>query len=130
VYRRLRQMQREAQGASLRLTDADLAQLGAVGSDPTGTATAVCGIAVFRELGLIDAQTAFNSGRMECTIRVNENAQKVELTDSVRYREGLGERDVFQSFRDWALRTDGPSLRIRVIRPITPEHPNEGGPSK
>ena len=130
VYRRLRQMQREAQGASLRLTDADLAQLGAVGSDPTGTATAVCGIAVFRELGLIDAQTAFNSGRMECTIRVNENVQKVELTDSVRYREGLGERDVFQSFRDWALRTDGPSLRIRVIRPITPEHPNEGGPSK
>ena len=45
VYRRLRQMQREAQGASLRLTDADLAQLGAVGSDPTGTATAACGSA-------------------------------------------------------------------------------------
>lgn len=134
LYRRLRQMQREAQGQSLRLTNEDLVRMGAEGSDVLGPAAAACGITVFKELGLIEAQTAFASGRMECTVRVNENAQKVELTDSVRYREGLGERDVFQTFRDWALRADGPTLRVRVIRPITPNEsegslPHENGPS-
>ena len=118
VYRRLRQMQRESTRGALTLSESDLARL-----VPESPAAASCGISVFRELGLIEAQTAYVSGRMECTVHVREGAPKVQLTDSVRYREGLGERDEFQAFRDWAFRADGPALRVQVIRPIMPKHP-------
>ena len=50
----------------------------------------------------------------------NDTASKVELTDSVRYREGLGERAIFSAFRDWAMGTDAASLHVRVSRPILP----------
>lgn len=53
-------------------------------------------------------------------VRVNEEAGRVELTDSVRYSEGLGERSVFEAFRAWALACDSQGLTIRVSHPIVP----------
>ena len=53
-------------------------------------------------------------------MRVNEGVAKVELADSVRYREGLEERDGFAAFREWALGSSLPSLTTRVCHPIVP----------
>ena len=64
--------------------------------------------------------TAFGADGMARSIHVVETQDKVELTDSVRYREGLGEREVFHAFRDWAMKSDSATLHIRVSRPILP----------
>ena len=68
----------------------------------------------------IETHTAFGADGMARSIHVVETQDKVELTDSVRYREGLGEREVFHAFRDWAMKSDSATLHIRVSRPILP----------
>ena len=46
------------------------------------------------------------------------SAGKVELGDSVRYREGMGEAEAFAHFTEWVMRSPHPVLRDRIIRPI------------
>lgn len=130
VYRRLRQMQRERTGQSFGVEADELARSASDRSHEVTPASVECGVAVFGELGLIDAQTTYTMGRMTRTVRVCEGANRVELTDSVRYREGLDERRVFDDFCEWALRSDGSTLRVRISRPIVPEDrpdTHEGG---
>lgn len=51
----------------------------------------------------------------------------MELTDSVRYREGIDERTLFGGFCRWALGTDGPTLTVRLSHPIMPKNrPGQG----
>lgn len=121
VYRRLRQLQRESAGRSFVLNDIDLAQMASDPARQISPVAAGCGVSVFRELGLIETSVSYSAGTVTRTIRVRENASRVELTDSVRYREGLGEREIFEAFRDWAFQSDGPTLHVRVSHPIVPE---------
>lgn len=127
VYRRLRQMQRDCGNDFFTLGNADLAALASNELRTVSPTSAACGVAVFRELGLIETHVAYTSGEVLRSIRVNTSASKVELTDSVRYREGLGERDVFAAFRDWAMGSDSQTLHVRVSRPIVPGDANRGG---
>ena len=120
VYRRLRAVQRQHGSEFFCLSNADLAQLASEGGHVVSAASAACGVAVFRELGLVETHTAYASGEVTRSIRVVDTNSKVELTDSVRYREGLGERATFDAFRDWAMGTDTTSLHVRVSRPILP----------
>ena len=120
VYRRLRAVQRQHGNEFFCLSNADLAQLASEGGHVVSAASAACGVAVFRELGLVETHTAYASGEVTRSIRVVDTNSKVELTDSVRYREGLGERATFDAFRDWAMGTDTASLHVRVSRPILP----------
>ena len=120
VYRRLRALQRDHGDGFFTLGNVDLAKLASEGGHAVSSQSAACGVAVFRELGLIETHTAYASGEITRSIRVVDTASKVELTDSVRYREGLGERAIFSAFRDWAMGTDAASLHVRVSRPILP----------
>ena len=79
-----------------------------------------CGVAVFRELGLIETRSTEGGDRLRA-IHVVNTESKVELTDSVRYREGLDEMDVFQAFCQWALGSNEQELRTRVCAPILPD---------
>ena len=89
--------------------------------------SAACGLAVFRELGLIETRTVYEAGRPHLWVRVREGASKVELTDSVRYREGIDERTLFGGFCRWALGTDEPALTVRLCHPIVPRNrPGQG----
>ena len=120
VYRRLRSLQREMGECFFTMGNADLAAAASTDAFPISPASAACGVAVFRELGLIETHTAFGADGMARSIHVVETQDKVELTDSVRYREGLGEREVVHAFRDWAMKSDSATLHIRVSRPILP----------
>lgn len=120
VYRCLRSVQRQTDGTFFTMSNADLATAASTTMFPVSSASAACGVAVFRELGLIETRTAFGVDGMARSIHVIETQEKVELTDSVRYREGLGERTIFHAFRDWAMRSDSASLHTRVSRPILP----------
>ena len=55
------------------------------------------------------------------SIHVKDTQDRVQLTDSVRYREGLGERDIFKAFYEWVIDCDCARLEQRVSGPITPQ---------
>ena len=122
VYRCLRTLQRQTPGSYFRIGNDDLAAQASNELFAVTPNSAACGVTVFRELGLIETRTSRQAGQTMRWIRVNEGASKVELTDSVRYREGLDERDVFNAFRDWAMRCDSQGLIVRVSHPIVPRH--------
>ena len=54
------------------------------------------------------------------SLHVLANASRVELTDSVRYREGLDEQAIFADFKEWVLRESADALQARIARPILP----------
>ena len=120
VYRKLRSLQRASAEEFFAMGDADLAAAASTDLFPVSPASAACGVEVFRELGLIETHTARRADGATRAIHVLEARSKVELTDSVRYREGLGELEIFHAFRDWAMRSDSESLRLRLSRPILP----------
>lgn len=120
VYRQLRAMQRRSAETFFTLSNADLAQLASGDGWAISPVSAACGVAVFRELGLIETHMAYASGEATRSIHVVDAQSKVELTDSVRYREGLGEREVFHEFRDWVMKSSAEKLQTRVSRPILP----------
>ncbi len=136
VYRQLRQRQRQQPGNPFPLDPDDLAAQASAGFKEISPASVACGLKVFTELGLIDVQPCGGPGapaaggspvgagakpsRPAYIVRVNEGADRVELTDSVRYSEGMGERSIFDAFRAWALASDSQGLTIRVSHPIVP----------
>ena len=127
MYRKLRAMQRQCPGEFFPLDGIELAQLASNELCSVAPSAAACGLAVFRELGLIETRVSYSAGRTTHWVRVNEQASRVELSDSVRYREGLDERDVFNAFRDWAMRCDPQGLIVRVSHPIVPSNWRRGG---
>lgn len=84
-------------------------------------AIAICGLQVFNELGLIDSVKTFTNGNISYKIKVNKQASKVDLTDSSRYCEGLGEQDSFKAFRKWALIADIDTITAKITHPISPK---------
>ena len=120
VYRLLRRLWRERGCTDFALSDSALAEALARSPHPLPYSAVACGITVFNELGLINAQVSYTAGEPTYLIRMVDGPQKVELTDSVRYREGLGEQEFFRAFRDWALGSDFSNLQERVSHPITP----------
>ena len=120
VYRKLREMQCKSKTTFFTTSDANLARLVSTQLFPVRTASATCAVAVFRELGLIEAHSVFGERGLVRSIHVKDFRDKVELTDSVRYREGLDEREIFRGFRDWVLGSNASDLQIRVSHPILP----------
>ena len=120
VYRQLRNRQRASLEPFFPLSADELAQQASSVIAPVSKASVDCGVAVFRELGLIETHTAYADGVRVRSVHVREGSSKVALTDSVRYREGLEEREIFQLFRRWALDTDAASVRVKLISPILP----------
>ena len=56
----------------------------------------------------------------ERSINVVDYKGKVELDDSVRYREGMDERESFATFKDWVLSSSAEELQSRIRRPLLP----------
>ena len=76
-----------------------------------------CGISVFRELGFIETSGA----SVARYITLVPNPGHMELEQSVRYREGLEELEIFKSFKGWVLKADAQQLLERFNRPILPD---------
>ncbi len=126
LYRHLRALQRQQPGAWISVDANALRPQGSSSQEFTGAA-ATCGLAVFRELGLIEMRVSYNNAAECWAFRINEGAPKVQLTDSIRYAEGLGERQGFAQFCSWALECDPQTLQIRVCHPIVPHPPTGPG---
>jgi len=122
VYRTLRAHQRAAGTAPFEATAATLAAeaSAAPGNLQVSPEAVRCGIAVFRELDLLQAGLERSDGDAARYVYVPDSTSKVELADSVRYREGLEEFDIFERFSDWVLNASPDALRRVLIRPILP----------
>lgn len=75
-----------------------------------------CGISVFRELGFIETSGA----SVARYITLVPDPGHMELGDSVRYREGLDELEVFKAFKGWVLKADAGSSSNASIGPSCP----------
>ncbi len=120
VYRALRDAQQQAGGGFFTASNVDIANHASRRGSEVSQESASCAIAVFRELGLIETRTAHTSGEVTRSVHVVANAAKVELETSVRYREGLDEQAIFQTFKQWALQEPVETLQRQVQRPILP----------
>ncbi|MCD8199432.1 MAG: DEAD/DEAH box helicase, partial [Coriobacteriaceae bacterium] len=74
------------------------------------------GISVFRELGFLQTQ----GHSVSRSIRMVEGPDHMDLSESVRYREGCEEIEEFDSFKTWALSASADDLLSRFNRPILP----------
>ena len=124
IYRELRAAQREAANNNqtdregfFAFTTEDLATRCQARMTASAVDVDMCVHArnVFVELGLVEVSP---DGER---VHVPEKRQKVELTDSVLYREGLGEMNAFLHFRDWVLSTNKRTLHNCVTRPMLPQ---------
>lgn len=121
IYRVLRDAQREAgEEHFFEMGSVEAAKRASRRGQRVSQDSVECAIAVFRELGLIETRTTYASGEVSRLVHVVSGSDKVELENSVRYREGLGEQSVFQNFKEWALRESADTIQQQVIRPILP----------
>ncbi len=74
------------------------------------------GIGVFSELGFC-SQEGFGDGRR---LSMAQNPGHMELTSSVRYREGQRSREGFRTFSEWVLHAPAEALAEHIDRPIAP----------
>lgn len=103
---------------SYNLANADIAQV-ALDIDPctrVDERTVSCGLAIFRELGLLRIE-GFGSGRV---ITMVPSPNKVNLDNSIRFLEGARLREEFSEFCDWALSSRPQEMLSRINRPICP----------
>lgn len=122
VYRELRRRQKACGSEFFEATCQDLADtLCSVFPGLSVNAAQVSsGLSVFSELGLLDVPSLPSNAGETCRVHVVDYGGKVNLTDSVRYREGLDEIDAFQDFRDWVLKRSVKVLEQRIRRPLLP----------
>lgn len=73
---------------------------------------------VFAELELLQDEMTFDGQEQAHVVSRTENSRKVELTDSVRYCEGINAYYNFEKFKDWALNATILDLTNRITHPI------------
>ncbi len=122
VYRVLRAYQREAGEAPFEMSYGGLAADASAphGALPVSPEAAQCAVAVFRDLDLLKIGASAGIADAPHYVRVPESSKKVDLTDSVRYREGIEECEIFEHFSEWVLQASADRLRRAMIRPILP----------
>lgn len=121
IYRRMKALQAERPGQMISLAASELARLASDDAHIISPAAARCGLSVFTELGLIESTRTFQGSYEVHGFRLHDEALKVELTDSVRYQEGLDEQTGFRQFCEWAMMCDMTGLAWRITHPITPD---------
>ncbi|NPD30684.1 single-stranded-DNA-specific exonuclease RecJ [Eggerthellaceae bacterium zg-1084] len=122
LYRHLRDRQRDAGDATFTISCTQVAEgLSAAGERSVLTPATVAGaVAIFRELGLVEARSSHADAADALWVRVHESADKVDLADSVRFREGQSERSAFDAYRGKVLRMSATQIEDQVRSPIVP----------
>lgn len=129
IYRSLRALQQTSGQAFFALDEDEVAHRATRLFGNTVTPSQVqLGVAVFEELGLVETKADETQGsRVKQNVYVVDYKGKVELSDSVQYREGLDEFDSFMSFKDWVLGSSADQLQDRIRHPLLPYDNNGEG---
>lgn len=114
VYLALTQV---AAGGERGLANADLAELAQVSPEAVSTALGILG-----ELGLVERARDGAERRLYLRERPQN---RLDLTSSIRYNEGMHERAAFEAFQVVARTAPAQDLLAMVNRPIVPVRPDE-----
>ena len=128
IYRELRRQQRSSAQEFYAFAFDQLAK-SATSLFPTFTISISqtrAGVAVFEELGLVRTRTEEANDVVEHYLHVVDYEGKVDLIESVRYREGMDEIVSFDRFKDWVLKETAEELERRIQRPLLPRTMREG----
>lgn len=121
IYRALRAMQRESGEPSFPFDAATIASRATrILSREVRLPQVESAVAVFYELGLVEVGGQPCGCADQARIHVVDYEGKVELEDSVRYREGRSAQVSFEEFKAWALSSSASSMEERIRRPLTP----------
>ena len=122
LYRALQTMWRHHRTttgeASFSASDLDIAHmcLAIDARSPLDERAVPSGLGIFEELGFI----VVHHGADGRAIEVVEHPGHVDLTQSIRYLEGIHARLEFSEFKSWALGASARDMLDRINRPITP----------
>jgi single-stranded-DNA-specific exonuclease len=122
VYRYLRHLQRKGNAERFETSLGELARAASSLVPPfdISPTQVACALDVFGQLGLVETEGLSDDRNSRITCHVVDFHGKVELTESVRYREGLDELDSFESFRHWVMRLPVDRLEDRIRKPLLP----------
>lgn len=120
IYRTLRALQRQHTDFFPLVEDTVVRAVESMLGTTLVPAQVGCGIAVFEELGLVKTQVTPQDNKPIQNVYVVDYKGKVELTDSVRYREGMDELDSFNAFKEWVLGCSVEQLQQRIQHPLLP----------
>ncbi|MBO8125831.1 MAG: single-stranded-DNA-specific exonuclease RecJ [Firmicutes bacterium] len=81
--------------------------------------TVSAALGVLYELGLIDRE---KTGSSRVIYLAPRPEGKLDLNDSVRYNEGIVEKEVFEEFQKWALCASKEEILSLINKPIYPVH--------
>jgi single-stranded-DNA-specific exonuclease len=112
IYRAVRGLSAEH---TVRLSFDDIARTLEI--DRVRSETIAAAISIFEEAGLVTTGRD-DDGRF---LRFREVAEKVDLTKTARFAEGMAEREAFEAFCSLALGAKGEVLEQVINRPIYPE---------
>jgi len=73
-------------------------------------------LAIFEELGLLDHEITDNY----VLITLPNNVDRVELSASSRYLEGIEELALFEQFKQWVFQATSEELRLKIVCPLVP----------
>jgi len=119
VYLYLREQARETN--PLRVTNQEISEtMQRAGLKNFREQTASACLSILEELGLVLREVEGNKRFIHF---VPPPPGKLELTDSVRYLEGMGEWEEFQEFTEFVLKDEDQSILDAVNRPICPAKP-------
>lgn len=79
--------------------------------------TVSAGLGVLYELGLLSREKA---GSARIIYLAPKPEGKLDLIQSVRYNEGIIEKEAFESFQEWALKSPAPEILALINKPIYP----------
>lgn len=71
---------------------------------------------IFKELKMVE----FNDSSDIYYVTLLPMEQKIDLTSSIRYQEGMLELEEFEGFKEWVLQSDSRTLLSRINSPIYP----------
>ncbi len=121
LWRTLRALSSRAQAAgdgTLSHTNDELLEacLQTSGTSALEERSVSAGLAIFAELGFLELR-GFGTGRR---IVMAPAPERMELTSSIRYLEGVRSGEQFHDFCDWVLSATPAELLGRINRPIVP----------
>lgn len=128
LYQMLRGMQRSSEATgqdSFSATNSDIAAA-CIASDARSDIdekAVSCGISIFRELGFCETH-GYGLGRR---ITMISQPQHMDLSQSIRYVEGMRALEEFERYRDWALGSSDEEILSRINRPIVPDNGGADG---
>lgn len=76
-----------------------------------------CGLAIFRELDFARVR-GYGAARRICLV---PSPERMDLTRSIRYLEGLRAVEEFGRYKEWALGANAADILARINRPIVPD---------